>query len=75
LLDWRFAGSTGGAEAFPFLQIVSALGFGWSSFRLAGLPLDLSHWYLLAYWAAWILWFASAAIVSLPKRGQLQQDL
>lgn len=53
---------------YPVLQILAALGIGWSVFRLSVLPFAFIHWGVIVYWLLWILWLGGAIIVSLPRR-------
>lgn len=65
-LKWRLAGSTGGSEAFPVIQITACLGILWSIHRLSELPWLLSQWYITAYWLVWTIWFSAATLAALP---------
>ena len=63
---WRLARPEGGADYFPIFQFLSAIGIIWTILHVRSLPLSLSYWYLLTYWAAWLAWFISGALAALP---------
>ncbi len=67
-LRWSFAGGIDVVATYPVLQVLAALGMGWSVFRLAALPFAFVHWAVIVYWLLWIVWFGGAVIVSLPRR-------
>jgi hypothetical protein len=66
---WRLADTTCG-EAFPRYQVFSAFGLIWTALHASSTPFSFTYWYLLAYWAAWLLWFIIGALSALPLTPQ-----
>lgn len=63
---WRLARSEGGADYFPVYQLLSVVGMIWTVLHVRSLPLSLTYWYLLAYWAAWFAWLLTGVLAALP---------
>ncbi len=72
-LRWSFAGGIDVVATYPVLQVLAALGIGWSVFRLSVLPFAFIHRGAIVYWLLWIFWLGGAIIVSLPRRFPSEQ--
>jgi len=67
---WRLADSASGGEAFPLYQLFSTFGLIWTVLHANATPFSFTYWYLLAYWAGWLLWFLIGALSALPLTAQ-----
>ncbi len=63
---WRLAGSSGGADCFPSLQLLTGVAMLWAILHVAALPLAGSTAPFWIYWMAWLVWLALGLRASWP---------